>query len=1614
MIVDNGTWGITVDVLTENYQVEDNGTWGITVDVLTENYNVYVDDNAIGGWYDSNHVATVNEALLNISESGIIHVFDGIYDESLNVTKSISIIGNGTENTFIVCSSDYNITLNISADNVLISQLNITNAVDVDFSDLGYIGVIDIKSENVTINNCNISSGKGDGINANNSHNLSIHNCTVFSNYDDGIQLVTCRDCLIADNEIKNHVFYPSTSSGIYLAGFQETGNTKNIILKNNTLMGNDVNIQLVNTDNSTIYNNYFGDYVDDLLVINSGVENISWNISKTSGINILGGTNIGGNYWIDYDGVDYDGDKIGDTDVPFTDGSNISGDYYPLTNNFSYKYSISDYGTWGITVDVDDGLYDYHVDKDGTWGITVYTEYYIYTPYCPSWLMWDNGSSPVVVKNNASIIDGSTNISESIEDFSCYIYDPSGDEMNWTIETSPDIGNSSGTTYNGTINTSISFSSGNNLYVIFVNVSDSVYYDNETFTFYSEASASDVWTFNATNVNITNAILRGYLNDTGGMNCTVWFEYGTTLSYGNLTQTQQMNSTGDFNTTSGTYAMTLRPDGAGDITGIAYEEPVSTAHYLLVDDATQDGMVTIVYEVPSTWTGHPYANDLYSIDIDSYNDSYAIHNVTVHALVYGSTGNHRFYKTLLRTDSDTFFGTIMTPGTENWYDINTKYETNPYTKETWNWSSIADIQAGVSLTGEHNENGICTQVYVVVNYSTDVVMLNLEPGTLYHLRTVSNNENGTVYGNHRTFITLSGAVDNFTASNYNTSVINITWDETEGVDSLYIVYAKDNIPGSKATGIFLVNTSSVSYNHTGLDYGTHYYYRAYVWNDTTGFGGNVLDDAYTNPQQPVSITDVGSGLTTIDVQWYGGTNATNTVIYRNISGQSGYPSRFNGYECANKTNIPTPTIDTIGGLVQDTMYNFSAYSFNPDSGLYSETNATFNASTSAEAGQPSAFVVYAHNHTVMNLSWIKSDPTHDTIIVRKTGSYPADVDDGTQIYNGSASAYQDTGLTPASIYFYRAWGYFIDVSSGYASATNYTLPEPPQNLTGTLTGTTLDIDWDIGQGATSTVLSMNLTGYQNDPNHDDTFYNGTSNVSYISGVNDLNFVSGWSYVEINGDDVYSIITYLRWGGLELNVFKETNPTIHIENYTVFITNEQGTETYYNTSGNNPFRISVDDVPNGQNIHIQISKDGYKTQTQVWDLYDNYWYAINFYLPPDESGGGDPSGGDYIPPTTEDILQTTTEDIDDYLTDETVTLNCEPKRIVGVYVWNASIYGGWVEVDDTLYTVTGNYLTVNPSAMDENSTKLKVNYYCWSTESYASHYVIDVKNEYNEALEGAKITISRYINTSAQYEPVLIELSDADGQIDCWLIPGTLYKVKITKTYYTTVYDEWEPPDIIYTEDIYKTFRMELDEGSMPDSEKLFDNIIWSIEPTQYYFNNSFTVWFNITSTDNKIEYFSMGVYEYNATYFNWSLLYSNNLTTSSGGSISYTFTNSTGKYSVVCTFKKVNFSEYTFGIEDGCRMYYIYWNNLQETVSDIPKLIYLVISVTISILAMGFLYKFGAGSKVGIAGLIIMGIFFALKPDMVFSGVSIWIIYVATWLVYGFLMFLMSRGSNR
>jgi hypothetical protein len=145
--------------------------------------------------------------------------------------------------------------------------------------------------------------------------NCNINGSFAYGIYDDGNTGV-----LIDNVRINN-----ASTAGIYLSG-------NNAIMNNSVLWGNAIGINISSTGN-TFYNNMLNNTVN---YYNTTSSSNNWNTTITNGTNIVGGSQIGGNYWAYPNGTGYSEtcnvtviDGICDDSFSL-DGSNT--DYLPLS----------------------------------------------------------------------------------------------------------------------------------------------------------------------------------------------------------------------------------------------------------------------------------------------------------------------------------------------------------------------------------------------------------------------------------------------------------------------------------------------------------------------------------------------------------------------------------------------------------------------------------------------------------------------------------------------------------------------------------------------------------------------------------------------------------------------------------------------------------------------------------------------------------------------------------------------------------------------------------------------------------------------------------------------------------------------------------------------------------------------------------------------------------------------------------------------------------------------------------------------------------------------------------------------------------------------------------
>jgi len=223
----------------------------------------------------------------------------------------------GNNNVIVHCTASGNgagigFGIQISGNNITVK--------DCTAADRCYVG-IQIKGNNNVIVHCT-ASGNGAGIQVMGS-NITVKDCTSKNDWV-GIQIsgnnITVKDC---------------TANGNRGAGIVILGGNSNTIYSNHILY-NHIGLQIYHSFSNLIYNNYFNNSKNVLIY---GTHANKWNITPTSGKNIVGGPYIAGNYWATPDKTGFsqvtpDKNCDGICDKPYDITTN-NVDYYPLSMNY-------------------------------------------------------------------------------------------------------------------------------------------------------------------------------------------------------------------------------------------------------------------------------------------------------------------------------------------------------------------------------------------------------------------------------------------------------------------------------------------------------------------------------------------------------------------------------------------------------------------------------------------------------------------------------------------------------------------------------------------------------------------------------------------------------------------------------------------------------------------------------------------------------------------------------------------------------------------------------------------------------------------------------------------------------------------------------------------------------------------------------------------------------------------------------------------------------------------------------------------------------------------------------------------------------------------------------
>lgn len=329
-----------------------------------------------------------------------------------------------------------------------------------------------------------------------------------------------------------------------------------------------------------------------------------------------------------------------------------------------------------------------------------------------------------------------------------------------------------------------------------------------------------------------------------------------------------------------------------------------------------------------------------------------------------------------------------------------------------------------------------------------DVVVTNGQPTYPHDPLVVGDYAKGNYTGNGGS-LTIAN-VGSWSASGYNLINLNATgigWINTTGTTKLCL-RTSDDIAGTSG-----LNEIAYYASEQGMGYQPKLVV-TYATTPTIQTATPTNISTVTARLQSY-IPDNGGISSSVRFGW-GQVNAGNNITaYANHNTYSGTYNTFDA-----------PYLD-ITGLSSATTYYFNVEINN---GSYTATGTVMSFLTESSVGSPTNGVALPGATSIV-LSWSKGAGSTTTVIRMKANGCPTDNTDGTLVYNGAASTYTVSGLTPGVPYCF--W------IAGYSAGVGYSLNNLSLSATTTLSGSTGSIPTptvgtDIASDPTVTTISAN------------------------------------------------------------------------------------------------------------------------------------------------------------------------------------------------------------------------------------------------------------------------------------------------------------------------------------------------------------------------------------------------------------------------------------------------------------------------------------------------------------------------------------------------------------
>lgn len=194
------------------------------------------------------------------------------------------------------------------------------------------------------------------------------------------------------------------------------------------------------------------------------------------------------------------------------------------------------------------------------------------------------------------------------------------------------------------------------------------------------------------------------------------------------------------------------------------------------------------------------------------------------------------------------------------------------------------------------------------------------------------------------------------------------------------------------------------------------------------------ITTTFNNQDNPGDFLGLGSeeiplSASTVTTDGAAPVEETTATINGTLTDDGGEANQYS-FEWGTTSGVYTDNISWTGSITTGQSFNTGLTGLNKGDVYYFRAKVKNNAGISygselsflTKPDGPVSLSATENGAYRIDLSWTKGEGANRTMVRRKEGTYPADYNDGDQVYFDTGTAVSDTSLSANTTYYYRAW----------------------------------------------------------------------------------------------------------------------------------------------------------------------------------------------------------------------------------------------------------------------------------------------------------------------------------------------------------------------------------------------------------------------------------------------------------------------------------------------------------------------------------------------------------------------------------------------------------------